>query len=1074
MTTPEHFERVRSLFVAAHKQSAPSRRAWLDEHCAGDLALLHDVEVLLDRADAADRTRSSARSPAASPRGAMNALTDLARGAHLAAHPLRIGEYEILHVIGRGGMGTVYAAEQKQPRRRVALKVLQGGILSERARRRFEYEAELLGRLRHPGIAHIYEAGVADSGLGPQPFLAMELVDGVPLGRWVDESQPSTQLKLELFVELSLAVQHAHERGVIHRDLKPDNIVVERDGRPKVLDFGIARAIEADVAVATRLTEAGAIIGTLSYMSPERLAADPDAIDTRSDVYSLGVILYELIAGRRPHDIHGLAIGKAIETIRFDEPAPISSVANVDRDLEIIVAKAIDKEPARRYPSSAALADDLQRYLRDEPITARPASTLYQVRKLVRRHRAWAIGFAAVIVMLVLGLSGTMWQARRAEARSADAEREKSFAEAEKARAEENSTETKLVADFQSRILSNLNVDEFGHSLVVELRKDVENNLGEIGRTPHEIEQTLASFEAAIRSANPTNVARRVLETRMFTPAVEEIEKEYGEKRLLAATLETPLADTLTKLGLYELGLRAARNAVDTRRKELGDDAPETRDSINRLATLLLVEGELAAADPLIRETLAHDRAELGDEHPETLLAVHALAYLLQARGDLAEAEPLYREALAGQRLKLGAKDPDTLRSINDLARLLQGQGNFAEAEALFREALASRRTLLGNEDSDTIISKNNLANLLQDEGKLDEAEPLYREALGGQRAKFGDEHPITLIVIDNLASLLRDQGHLAEAEHLYRESLAGFRAKLGDANPDTLVSSSNLAGLLQKRGQLAEAETLFRAALAGQRAALGDEHPETLITMNGLAVLLQNEGKLDEAEPLFREALAASRAKLGAEHPSTLILIDNLARLLQDRGQLADAEALFRQALASQRTTPGDEHPSTLTTINNLARLLQAKGELSESEALGREAVAGFRAKLGNTHPDTLDAIQNLASLLRVRGRLAEAEPLFREVLAGRRAKIGDGHEATLRTELGLAKTLRARGELAEASTLLEQAIELGRDLPPNKNLVREMQQELRDAYRAWHVIEPTAGHDRQADEIDALLGAH
>jgi serine/threonine protein kinase/Tfp pilus assembly protein PilF len=993
MTTREHFDRVRALFIEALERSAGSRRAWLEEQCAGDLSLLREIEDLLDRSDVVEPPGDGVRAPAADTRGARSPFSHLARGvargAAFPGHPQRIGEYEILHVIGSGGMGTVYAAEQKQPRRRVALKLVRGDRLSERARRRFEYEAELLGRLRHPGIAHIYEAGVADSGSGPEPFLAMELVDGAPLAQWVAESSPSLRKKLDLFVELCLAVQHAHERGVLHRDLKPDNVLVEHDGKPKVLDFGIARAVGADVGAATRLTEAGSIIGTLSYMSPERLAGDPDAIDTRSDVYSLGVILHELVSGRRPHDIEGLPIGKAIETIQFQDPPPFPATANVSRDLQIIVAKAIDKQPARRYASAAALADDVQRFLRDEAIAARPASTLYQVSKLVRRHRAFAIGAVAVVVMLVLGLSGTMWQARRAEARRQEAEHEKSVAQAEKAKAEENAAETKLVADFQSGILSDLNVDEFGHSLVVELRKDLENNLGRIGRTPHEIEETLASFDAAIRSANPTNVARRVLETRVFAPAVEEIEKEYGEKRLLAATLETPLADTLTKLGLYELGIHAARHAVDTRRKDLGDDAPETRDSINRLATLLLLEGEVAEADPLIRETLAHDRAELGDEHPATLHAIHALAYLLHARGELAEAEPLYREALAGQRVKLGAKDPDTLGSINDLARLLQGQGNFAEAEPLFREALASRRTQLGNEHPDTIISKNNLANLLQDEGKLGEAEPLYREALDGQRAKFGDEHPITLIVIDNLASLLRDQGQLAEAEHLYRESLAGFRAQLGDAHPDTLVSSSNLAGLLHKRGQLAEAETLFRAALAGQRTELGDEHPDTLVTINGLAVLLLSEGKLDEAEPLFREALAVSRAKLGEEHPKTLVLIDNLARLLQDRGQLADAEALFRQALD------------------------------------------------------------------------------------GRRAKLGDGNEATLRTQVGLATTLRARGEFAEASTLLEQAIQLGGDLP-NKILVRDMQHELRDVYRAWHAVDPSAGHDRKAAEIDSQLGMH
>jgi non-specific serine/threonine protein kinase/serine/threonine-protein kinase len=1033
MTTREHFERVGSLFIAASNRSEETRHAWLQSQCAGDLDLLHEVEDLLERAEAPETASFTVGSPAAKA-----AFSELVRAAESSmvppAHPRMIGGYEILHALGSGGMGTVYAAEQAHPRRRVALKLLREGSLSERARRRFEYEAELLGRLRHPGIAHIYEAGVADSGSGAQPFLAMELVEGEPLAKWVALSNPSLQTKLELFVEICLAVQHAHERGVIHRDLKPDNILVEHDGKPKVLDFGIARAIGADVGVATRLTEAGALIGTLSYMSPERLADDPDAIDTRSDVYSLGVILHELVTGRRPHAIEGLPIGRAIEKIRFQDPAPLSATTSVVRDLEIIVGKAIDKDPARRYASAAALADDVHRFLRDEPITARPASTLYQVRKLVRRHRAFAIGLAAVFLMLLFGLAGTMWQARNAETRRREAEHAKTIAEIERAKAEKNAAETKLVAEFQSGILADLSVDEFGHSLVVEQRKDLADGLARIGRTPEEIEKTLASFDEVLKSGNPTNVAQRLLEARVFAPAVDKVEKEYADNRMLAAMIQTPLSETLRSLGLYELGVRAARHAVDARRATLGDDAPETLSSIKNLMRLYVDQGKLE------------------------------------------EAEPLAREALAGRRARLGEQHPDTLDSLDDLATVLKAQGKLAEAEPLFRQALAGFRATLGPAHRTTLGVLNNLAQLLQERGELSEAEPLAREALAGFRSTLGDDDADTLQLIDNLASALQAQGKYAEAEPLHREALARARAKLGDEHPLTLVFINNLAGQYYVERKFAEAEPLDREALAGRRAKLGDKHPETIQSINNLALVLQARGNLAEAEPLLREALVFRRETLGARHPEALTALNNLAELLEARARLSEADPLFREALDGCRATLGNAHPLTLACMNNLGILLYRKGEMSEAESLYREALAGRRAKLGDAHPDTLISMQCLAQLMQAVGRLEEAEQLYREAFERLRDKAGKGSAEALSVADDLAAVLHKRGEYRAAANLLEPSIDLARKLPPNDStrIVRGLQTRLRDVYRAWHKSDPSAGHDRQADELDKQLAAH
>ncbi len=323
-------------------------------------------------------------------------------------HPVRIGQYKMLDPLGEGGMGVVYRAEQDNPRREVALKVIQPGAASAEMLRRFEQEAHVLGRLNHPAIAQIHEAGAADAGLGPQPFFAMELIAGQRLNEYVREQQPNLRQKLELMVKVCGAVQHAHQKGIIHRDLKPANLLVEKSGQPKVLDFGVARVTGADLPSVSRHTEVGQLIGTVPYMSPEQVAADPDALDTRSDVYTLGVILYELLAGRLPYAVRDKPRAEAERVIILEEPTPLSSVNRAYRgDLETIVAKALEKDKTRRYQSASELAADLERFLRDEPIVARPAGVLDQLRKFARRNKALVGGVGAALVALTLGVIGT-------------------------------------------------------------------------------------------------------------------------------------------------------------------------------------------------------------------------------------------------------------------------------------------------------------------------------------------------------------------------------------------------------------------------------------------------------------------------------------------------------------------------------------------------------------------------------------------------------------------------------------------------------------------------------------------
>ena len=327
--------------------------------------------------------------------------------------PVRIGHYRIIRILGEGGMGTVYEAEREHPRRTVALKVIKPGWASTELLRRFEQESRALGRLQHAGIAQIYEAATADDGFGPQPYFAMEFIRGDSLHAYVATHHLDTRQRLELMVKVCDAVQHAHLRGIIHRDLKPSNILVDESGQPKILDFGVARVTDSD-AQATRQTDVGQLVGTLAYMSPEQVLADPLELDLRSDVYALGIILYELLAGRLPYDLGG-QMHEITRAILEEDPRRLSSISRLYRgDIETIAAKALEKEKARRYTSAAELAGDIGRYLRDEPISARPASAIYQLRKFARRHKALVSGIAAVFVVLVAGIIASTWQASRA------------------------------------------------------------------------------------------------------------------------------------------------------------------------------------------------------------------------------------------------------------------------------------------------------------------------------------------------------------------------------------------------------------------------------------------------------------------------------------------------------------------------------------------------------------------------------------------------------------------------------------------------------------------------------------
>ncbi|MCZ6816600.1 MAG: serine/threonine-protein kinase, partial [Planctomycetota bacterium] len=413
--------RVKQLFQEAVDLPHDRQAGLLEERCGSDRALRTEVEKLLGASEdvmgaflctppVATPSRPQSREPAI---------------------PRVIGQYEILRRIGEGGMGVVYEARQEKTGSVVALKVIRPGLASPELLRRFEHEAQVLGRLRHPGIAQVYEAGIHVDRDRSLPFIAMELIKGQSLIDYVKTESPDVNTVLSLFAKTCDAVHHAHQKGVIHRDLKPGNILVSRADeivQPKILDFGIARVTDADTLTTTLQTQAGQLIGTVKYMSPEQAAGDPAEIDIRSDVYALGVILYELLTRRMPYEVEGKLIHEAVRAIREDEARPLSSMSRLYRgDLTTILGKVLDKEKTRRYQSAAELATDIRRYLDNEPVAAHAPSTLYQFGKFARRNRGIVAGVSAVFIALLVGLGLATWQAHEARlARyAAEAQRKK-------------------------------------------------------------------------------------------------------------------------------------------------------------------------------------------------------------------------------------------------------------------------------------------------------------------------------------------------------------------------------------------------------------------------------------------------------------------------------------------------------------------------------------------------------------------------------------------------------------------------------------------------------------------------
>ena len=661
-----------------------------------------------------DSTSSTAPGNPQDPQPTLTMAADLARQVVTTGLlPAAIGRYRILRLLGEGGMGAVYEAEQDQPRRTVALKVIKPGHASPELLRRFEQESQALGRLQHPGIAQIYEAGAADTAFGRQPWFAMELIHGQTLRVWAEAHRPNTRQRLEIIAKICEAVHHAHQRGLIHRDLKPGNILVDDTGQPKILDFGVARVTDSD-AQATLQTDMGQLVGTLAYMSPEQVLGDPLELDTRSDVYALGVILYELLAGGLPYKLDQ-KLHRALQTIREEDPTPLSSIDRVYRgDVETIVAKALEKDKLRRYASAVELAADIRRYLGDEPIVARPASVSYQLQKFTQRHKALAASVAAVFLIL--------------------------------AAATVVSTRSAVRANQEAATANALN-DFLQNDLLAQARSETQSG----GRA----------------KPDPDLKVRTALDR-----AAERITGKFDRQPEVEAAIRDTVGKTYIDLGLFAEAMKQLERAVELHRRVLGPENPKTLDTANRLGEAAWRGGLHAEAESLLNQALQIERRVLGPEHPQTLSSMNLLAGVYIDSGKYPQAEALYQQTLEIRRRVVGPEHPDTLASMSTLVGYYYRESKYAQGEALGEETVQIERRVLGPEHPDTLKSMNNLAVAYDGQGKYAQAEALDSQALEIRRRVFGPEHPYTLLLMNNLANVYAEEGKYAQAEALQSQAL--------------------------------------------------------------------------------------------------------------------------------------------------------------------------------------------------------------------------------------------------------------------------------------------------------------
>lgn len=860
----------------------------------------------------------------------------------------RLGHYRIEALLGRGGMGEVYRAGQLEPvRRTVAIKLLHARRLDARHLAYFEVERQMLAQMKHPAIAQVYDAGATDEGY---PYFVMEFIEGSPLTGFCEQRGLPLRERLELFIRVCEGVQHAHQKGVIHRDLKPGNILVsEVDGRPlpKIIDFGIATAASRSLVAGERAGELERA-GTPDYMSPEQAGLESVEVDTRSDVYSLGVLLYELLAGRRPGagDDSSAAAHTASTTVRppsaqIETLAPGNSAARAGQlglsqprlrkvlrsELDWVVLKAMCRDRTGRYSSAAELAQELRRFLDDQPLQAVPTGRRYVLGKYLRRNRL-AVGAAAAVALAVLaGLGLSLYGLQQAREQRALAER--------------RSADLERVAAFQQAMLEGIDIEAMGVELAAGLREQL------MAANP----SRSAEVERLLGQASPPDLARRLLGKQLLAGAERAIESDFADQSLLAADLHEAVGDVYSALALNADAERAFKAVVDRRAAGLGPGHPATLDARRKQAAAQGNRGDLAGALATF-EAIAPEVAGMGAGSDLPVELELNIAGVLVGLGRLPEARDRQQALYDGLLAARGPDDPQSMSVLNNLAISHARTGDQPRALGILEDLYPRRARLLGPEHEDTLATMANLAILRVMSGDIDGAMQMQRELADIFARKLGREHPTTLNQRNNLGNMINDLANReddpalrAEAIAITREVLEARERVLGPSSRDVLRSRLNLSAMLAQDKRFDEALVLEHEVIEGRRALLGPDHPDTLfVEVNHLGTL-QKAGREDESRTRLAGLKPRVLAVLGEKHPQTHALLKIEGDLLAGRGLHQAAREAYAESYRMRRDALGETHPETYVAAWHLEKGERAAGNEAAADALHAQVIAPLLA---------------------------------------------------------------------------------------------------------------------------------
>jgi serine/threonine-protein kinase len=950
-----------SVLRRALELPADERERFLDETCDRDSDFRRTVDRLLESCADDD--------PLLLPGGgALGPLWEaLAREYRPASFVFeagdRLGAWRVVRVLGRGGMATVYLAERAdgQFEQSVAVKVLDLSRDFDALAERFAQERHILARLEHRNIARLIDGGTTRAG---QPYVVMEYVDGEAIDAYCDRHRLGVNERLRLFMDVASAVQYAHGHLIVHRDIKPSNVLVNRNGEPKLLDFGIAKLLDTESAAS--VTRSALHPMTPEYASPEQVRGEP--LTTASDVYQMGYLLYALLTGQTPYAANRRNVAAVVEAIcnveptppsrsvpsrQADETAAVREVAaaratsperlrrRLAGDLDNILLTALSKNPERRYPSVVHLSEDLRRHLRELPVTARSPTLRYRGVKFVRRHRTAVAAALLVSLSVTGGLGATVWQARETAREAMRAAEVRDF----------------LVSLFES--------------------VDPDATLGE------------------------TVTAKEILDR-----GAERLESSLVEVPVLRAEMLGIVGRMYNELGLYREARPLLEEAQATLRNSGQWNTPMLARSAEDLAKILYEQGEYEAAEQWSREALAIRRQRHHEEPRELSRSLLNLAAVLNMRGHAEEAEPLYLEGLDIDR-RIG--DDELLAShLSDYGVFLYRSTRYDEALTVSEEALRLQRKLYGEEHTLVATTLLNLSASHVELGDYETGERLLHECLEMRRKLLGDRHPYVATALSNLGNLLRQAGRLDEAEDAHRQSLEIRRAVLGDSHPDVANTLNSLGTVQYFSARYREAAETFEQVLPIWRESYGATHPNVLTALNNLGAARREAGDFAAAEEVLRETLALRREVFGEPHRAIAQSFNNLALVLAKQGKNAEAETLIRDAVAMWRLTMGDEHPDVGDGLQSLGKFLLDQGRCPEAEPLLRESLAIRERVLDPAAPLLASARLYLGECLAMLDRPAEAEMLLAESLPVLVDRWGADAEITQRAERALGDAQR------------------------------------------------------------------